>query len=400
MHWLIVEDALRNREGHWFEYVGTFMRELRALGDEVTVLADGKAEPFILEELETLPVLPPSIWHRMSDKANALTRYWRVPEHAFNTWRSISDFLRQQKRWDAIFVPTVLVHHLLGWYFLIRFNRACRQSKVLLFFPNLPIRLRQDGSPAWTKSPTTRLMRLIFLGLRKDVMAGRVVIGVETSAMQTALAKLTGLPVTYFPHPVQAIAPAKAPATPALNLCSYGPGRQEKGSDLLQKAILLYLGGTLYRHARFVFQAVGDYKITDEAGVAHSVLPGLEHNSMVKCIREFFGKGEYAQHLRNTHIMLLPYRQSSYGLRVSRVVIEAMVNGIPVVATEGTTLWQQANEFGAAIPCSDGSVGSLHEAIIGAIFSYPKLRALAQEKQKAAQAHFSVENFRNILFPL
>ena len=30
MKWLIVEDALRNRKGHWLEYVSTFVR---ALGD-------------------------------------------------------------------------------------------------------------------------------------------------------------------------------------------------------------------------------------------------------------------------------------------------------------------------------------------------------------------------------
>ena len=41
MRWLIVEDALRDRKGHWFEYLGTFARELRMLGDDVTILADG-----------------------------------------------------------------------------------------------------------------------------------------------------------------------------------------------------------------------------------------------------------------------------------------------------------------------------------------------------------------------
>jgi hypothetical protein len=52
MRWLIVEDALRDRKGHWFEYVETFARELRALGDQVTVLADHAAEPFLVEQLQ------------------------------------------------------------------------------------------------------------------------------------------------------------------------------------------------------------------------------------------------------------------------------------------------------------------------------------------------------------
>ena len=38
MRWLIVEDALRDRKGHWVEYVSTFVRGLRELGDEVASL--------------------------------------------------------------------------------------------------------------------------------------------------------------------------------------------------------------------------------------------------------------------------------------------------------------------------------------------------------------------------
>ena len=50
MKWLIVEDALRDRKGHWLEYVSTFGRELRALGDEVVVLCDRKAQGFVKEQ--------------------------------------------------------------------------------------------------------------------------------------------------------------------------------------------------------------------------------------------------------------------------------------------------------------------------------------------------------------
>ncbi len=71
MRWLIVEDALPDRKGHWFEYVETFARELRALGNQVKVLADRAAEPFLVEQLQVQPVLPASIWHHMGDGAGA-----------------------------------------------------------------------------------------------------------------------------------------------------------------------------------------------------------------------------------------------------------------------------------------------------------------------------------------
>src|SRR5882724_1559844 len=109
MRWLIVEDALRDRKGHWFEYVGSFTRELGLLGDEVVILADRSAEPFLIEQLRVRPVLPASIWHRMGDGAGALRRYLRVPAHGWNTCRALRRFLKTGGEYDVIFVPTVLV---------------------------------------------------------------------------------------------------------------------------------------------------------------------------------------------------------------------------------------------------------------------------------------------------
>jgi hypothetical protein len=57
MKWLIVEDALRDRKGHWLEYVSTFVRGLTALGDEVAILTrqDLKGESRPWEGRERLP---------------------------------------------------------------------------------------------------------------------------------------------------------------------------------------------------------------------------------------------------------------------------------------------------------------------------------------------------------
>ena len=72
MNWLIVEDALRDTRGHWFEYLSTFVAGLHELGDTVTILGPRDAEPFIIESLDAKPVLPRSIWHRMHDGSGPL----------------------------------------------------------------------------------------------------------------------------------------------------------------------------------------------------------------------------------------------------------------------------------------------------------------------------------------
>jgi glycosyltransferase involved in cell wall biosynthesis len=393
MNWLIVEDALRDRKGHWCEYLGTFARELRALGDGVTILADRAAEPFLIEQLQVQPVLPPSIWHRMGDGAGVVRRSLRVPVHAWQTYRALKKYLRAGDPFDVIFVPTVLVHHLLGWTWLIKRAWKKRPGRVILFFPNTPVQLNlQNNEPAWQPAPTARLFCRLIRALREEVGNGRVILGAETEPMRAALTALTGVPFTYFPHPVvpspAGAANAGRPPGDALTMASYGGARHEKGCDVLVAAVGEYCRRHPESRTRFILQNVeGDRQLWDP----------LNAQARVRLISHYFADGEYARRLCETDVMLLPYRRSSYGLRVSRVVIEAMVRGICVVTTRGTTLAQQADEFGTGTFCQDEDAESLVAAIETAERNFAALAAIGRQRQAGAQEHFSVAHFRDLL---
>lgn len=393
MHWLIIEDALRNRKGHWFEYLGTFARELHALGDDVTILADSSAEPFLIEQLKVQPVLPASIWHRMGDKAGALKRYLRVPVHAWQTYRAVKTYLRRGQKFDVLFVPTVLVHHLLGWTWLIKRVLNGTPSRVLLFFPNTPILLDAiTNEPAWQPAPTAKLFCRLIRSLQAEVGKGQVILGAETQPMCAALSKLTGVPFTYFPHPVAPMPAANDkkndPVENKIVMGSYGSARHEKGSEVLVAAVEEYCRRYPETRVEFALQSVdGDVQLWRR----------LEGNSKVKLIPNYFANGEYARQVNATDALLLPYRRSSYALRVSRVVIEAMVQGLPVVTTRQTTLEDQSENFGAAILCDDGKVESLIQAIYEMEQSFPAMNELAAKQKTAAREHFSVREFRRIL---
>jgi glycosyltransferase involved in cell wall biosynthesis len=551
MKWLIVEDALRDRKGHWLEYVSTFLRGLTALGDEVEVLCDRKAEGFIVKQTGARPVLPESIWHKMGDGAGALRRYARVPGHAWATFVAIRSFFKKfhhgghrehqvggkgkikcetmgmrEVHGDAqgtcavaefsnptasefardfgtttispcssspaaspatrhqlpatasppdwIFVPTVLVHHLLGWWLLIKSGWLPQAARVLLFFPNLPIWLNDSGVPLWNAGPTTKLVAWLFGQLRKEVNSGRVVLGVETLAMQRALESLIRMNVVYMPHPVDfnsetlrhrgketlttestddyfvnkqvcawmsqdgaskpdpfaskfAVSPfsesrTRSASIPALDSMiagqplvfgCYGAARWEKGSDVLQAAIRLVLqkaetlkseklkaldsGCSTLDSLRFVFQWVEDFQ--DMEGNWVRLDPWLKNHPQVEVIGRYFQGDEYEECLAKTNVILLPYR-SPYRLRVSRVVIEAMLHGLPVVATKGTTLFEQAKEHGVVVGCENGSAESLAEAIFEACEAFEMMRVSAMERATMAAKCFSVGYFRELLLNL
>jgi glycosyltransferase involved in cell wall biosynthesis len=390
VRWLISEDALRDRKGHWFEYLGTFVRELRALGDDVTLLADAAAENFLVEQLGAKPALPPSIWHRMGDNAGFARRYLRVPGHGWQTYSRLRRFLSRSEDYDVIFVPTVLVHHLLGWTALIKWTLKKSRARIVLFFPNTPVQLTgETGEPAWERAPTAKLFHRLVRSLRKEVKQGRVILGVETQPMRQALTQLSGVPFTYFPHPVAPVSNGGTEKTVAADgeilMGSYGGARQEKGSDVLVAAVDEYTRRYPDSRVRFALQSVGG---------PGALWGRLEGNAKVRIIPNYFGDGEYAKQLLATDCLLLPYRRSSYALRVSRVVIEALVQGIPVVVTRGTTLADQAKELGAPVMCEDGDVESLVQAIRQVELQYQPLSEDAKSRRKAARDHFSVARFR------
>jgi len=397
MRWLIVEDALKDQKGHHLEWVTTFHNGFRKLGDEVTVLADAAVEADIRESLSAVPILPPSIWHRMSDGSAQLVRYSRVFIHAWQTWRVMERYLRANPGFDAIFVPTMAVHHLLAWVWLVKRHMGRSSCRVLLFFIHGPLRfdantraIQPDGSP------TQRLMVRLLQSLKPEVETGKVVLGVETKAMQKSMECMTGLTFQVFPQPVKCFqAPLALPtADRPLEMACFGAARGEKGSEILQDAVLAFRKRFPSNPTRFSIQWLDNFDVASKGMVGKS--PTLMGDPRVEYITRYFRNGEYLEHLARTDALLLPYRLSSYAFRGSRVAIEAAVNGIPFVATEGSTLAEVLRDFGAGLTCEDGNPDSLAEAILVMQSRYPEFRQMAVSQRGRALEYYSVSNFRSL----
>jgi glycosyltransferase involved in cell wall biosynthesis len=408
MNWLVFEDSLESRKGHWLEYLDGFARELPKLGDKMILLVSRHADPNLCAHFSALPVLPESVCLKVSDVTPVLRRYARVPTHAWKTFWAARGFFKQSLESEIIFVPTMTVHHLLGWFWLIKTSRRNSSARVLLFFPGLPI-CRRESAATLDGSPTSSLMRFLLRRLAKEIRAGMVVLGVETEAMRQAGEQAFGVPFTYFPHPVQPCEEEKAETqktgtansglrtanSDRLVFASYGAGRHEKGSDVLVTAIEQYLSRFPNSQVKFVFQWLDDFLLPD--GKIASIPWALQQQTRVEIVTRLFDAGEYSRRLKQVDVLLLPYRQSSYGLRVSRLAIEAMVNGIPVIVTHGTTLAEQGEKFGTVVLCEDENVESLVEAIRETEQNFPQLKEHAERQKALARKQFSVEEFRRRL---
>jgi glycosyltransferase involved in cell wall biosynthesis len=175
----------------------------------------------------------------------------------------------------------------------------------------------------------------------------------------------------------------------------YGAARAEKGSDLFQAAARQFLEKYPATKVRFAMQWLDDFKDENDLWVRKdnflTAHPRFEYIS-----RLFDPDGEYLRQVQKTDLMVLPYRDS-YRYRLSRVVIESILAGVPVVVSRDTTLCEQASEFGAAIRVEMNSVNSLLMGIEKAVANIHELKTQAEKARSIATVHFSVASFRNLL---
>jgi glycosyltransferase involved in cell wall biosynthesis len=292
------------------------------------------------------------------------------------------------------------VYHILAYGFLARGSVLGPQTRLLLLFMNGQGVFVAPGSPARIpKNPRTAMMRLGFWLLRDSVLGGRTILAVETGGLKEEYEGFAKLPFRQFPHSIRFNSvPLKRsrktmPATDIREITFSCPGfaRFEKGIDLLQRAVIEIFRESPDFPARFVVQWQGPFLMPD--GSAAEPLPEFRNNPRVELITRTIGPVEYEALLAHSDVLLLPYRAAFYYARTSRVAIETVSQGIPLIYPAATWLEEVCTDFGSGIPFRDEDVPSLKAAIRTMVENYNEIALKAGERSEAALNFFSVPTF-------
>lgn len=394
---LIVEEALRSPKGHWPEYIRTIATACRNAGDEVTILAHSDASPDIVSQLQAIPLLPHSAWDGIYNSRNPLVRYSGAILHNRRLYRRLSDFLEQSEKFDCVLAPTILIHHLFAWGRLARRFAGRKFDRLTLLFVNGQGIYQGPGKPVlFPRHPKRSVFRSGLRAFRPMVNDGTVVLGAETAAMAREYQAFSGIRFQRFPHPVDFSMPDEDESSvdEPVFAC-LGFARHEKGSDLLQDAILAVRRERPDLRIRFVLQWLDDFR--DESGNLVTRHPDLVADPAVEFITEAISTGRYLRELRRTAAMILPYRASSYYGRVSRVAIEAAMAGIPLLYTRHTWLEEMVKECGAGVGFEDENRADLVSKIIFFAEHIRALKLRARERRQQARATYSPGAFRDSL---
>ena len=392
---LIVEESLRDLKAHWFEYIKTINIAARANGWQVDIAANLDVARKIKAKLSVFPIFRHAYYLDNNKKKLPGWRYYGFILHSWRCLQVLFPFLKQQPRYDEIFVPTVLVHHLIAWLAITYLHPKAPKHLTLFFVTNPGVWLGDKQQAILPKSSYLQgwLLKL-FAPLVKQ---GKVALAVETKGAKSEFERLTALPFQLLPHPVPEFELETA-TTESLNFACYGFARYEKGSDLLKDAISQILNQQPDFNAQFRLQWVEPFTLPN--GSVCQPDRTLCQHSQVSIIDQALVSKDYHQLLQDTGCMMLPYRNSSYHARVSRVAIEAICLGIPVIYTKGGWLEEVVVEFGAGIGIEDESIEDLIAAIQCMTANYSHYHQQASTQKATAQKYFSGQNFFNLLISL
>ncbi len=389
---LIVEEALRDGKAHWFSYIQTIARAAARHQFAVDVACNANADQSVRSALATLPVFEHSVYLDQHRSKWPGERYYSFILHSYRVVRKLWPLLRTQPRYDEVFVPTMLVQHVLAWWYIMTFHPN-RPKRVTLFFVATPgVWNAAAGNTVMPRS--SMLMKTLLRMLRSRQRRNELRLGVETRAAKREYEQLTGMPFVLFPHPVEFhSAPSETIQDPAEFSC-FGFARHEKGSDILARAINQLDASNAATDVHFKVQWLDAFRMPDGSMCSPEILKG---NGRVEVIDRSLDESEYLRLLNTTDCMLLPYRNSSYYARLSRVAIEAAFMGIPMIYTKGGWLEEIATEHGAGVGIADESVDELVEAIKSMKNNLAEFRAKAVSKVPTARTYYSADRFMELL---
>ncbi len=397
MRILITEEALETGKGHWPSYIGDLAAGFRAAGDEVTVLTHRRASAAVLERVGGTPWYSRNCWldRRSQGKVGGLLHNWHF-------YRETVKHLRAARPYDRVLALTMRLQHLLAFAALVRSSAIPASTRfVLLFVQGFGVYAGPGRVTVFPGGVATRLARAAFRRMAPAVKAGRVVLAAETGGMRDELKRFTGLPAVLFPHPVHLpgeddqTGSAETMESGVLTVTCPGFARHEKGSDLLQEAILRILDGPLRRRFRFILQWPEPFDLPDGRNLAPD--PRLVSDQQVEWRNESLDVEAYAALLRRSDFVILPYRAGSYHQRLSRVAIEAAGAGIPLIYSADTWTGEVAALTGAGVRIAVESAEQIVTALVEVSERAEELKETARRHARKVREFHSTAMFRKLL---
>jgi len=397
---LIVEEALRNREGHWFEYNRATKAAVQEADTvQVDMLGHQAMEPDVAEELGATPHFRYTVWDQIYNQPQAFLRYWGIIQHNYRLHHDLTAYLKSADPYHTVFAPTVVLHHLAGYHKIAQQFAGSRFGQLVLLIRNNIALYGSDGERTFRR--TSVFWRWAIQRFAPYLADGRVRFVTDSERLADEYEELTGIRFEVLPHPsLVGLSGSSDPEASVPNQSSSpvqvflpGPARQEKGVVRLLEAAKLLENETLQRPIEITLQWRESFDLPDGTSIGPDDVASFESGQVrFKVIRQPLSSEEYLSELSNADLIILPYLREVYYARISGVAVEAMMLGIPLLFTTNTWIATACADFQLGVPMENDAAG-VATALRNTLDRLDEVSNHAQENRNAVSQFFSPQAF-------
>lgn len=412
---LIVDQSLRDLDGHHFEYDFAVARAAKSLGLEPVILANlrygagdslgalvvpwfrqdwltARRSPAARGLLYLLARLPVGLRRLLIGIGGGAKRLL-VQNGGFRSAPSLPSFGRELHAGltaqavgadDHVFVHTVAISELHAML-------AALEGQSVL--PYVHVVLRRDADEPFVRvDPWGGVRAAIQRARATPELRRKICFYADTQQLADQYNDIAGdgevglLPV---PHALPEPPPVGLPTHPPLRLVYLGNARTEKGFHLLATA-MDELSDTHLRSGRIqlIAQANSPSSLDQDLIVNARRRLSSYTNEQVQLVDAQLSIADFQDLLFSADIVLLPYDAQLYKRRSSGILVQAMVAGKPVVVPADSWLAAEAGpgastQFSPSVPLS--------AAIAEAVETFAERSAMARRGAAEARAKHSAE---------
>lgn len=379
---LILEDQLRARNSHHFEYLSGIMAGAGERGWDATILCQKGASADITENLRVEPLLEGLSGESLQSVPGAFRRKTALIRRMLENMRTLSRKIGREGPYEKVLVPTAWFPQIATLLPALLLHGEKIRLLCLIFVhyePDIEKPSLQFRAIGWM----LRLLQRMNRPFR---------VFAETSAARATLQEFLGVPVTELPHAVPAPMSSSSHAAGSRPVFGfYGFARHEQGADVLLNALKKLVSDGTFPEADFHFVWPRGFRLPDGQWIDPDSAPEL--HGKVTFHRQPLVGDRYREMLARTDWIVLPYRSGSYAGRCSRVSIEACCLGIPGIYTTGTHLAEVFQRFGSGLAVRENDPEALAAVILEAFHGTAAFRSRADARIAPAREFFSPAAF-------
>ncbi len=381
----ILDPAIRDTAGHYLSYARNVANAAGSFEIATWIIAhvDVKTRHTEATPINIVPFFSKHVWDEFEEEDGRAAEF-----RAATTWmdKSIRE-LHQRFQFtvdDYLLWPTVTARQVPG------IVATFTSREFINIHSEILIRYQAE----WYNHPS--VIAALQVVERNPC---RVVLSTDSELLARELGVLTPLPVAVRPIPhVHDEASGRLLGAPDVSdgplvISMLGNAREEKGFVLLLQALpLIAAVHDDVVPLRFVIQCNDPDQACQHALNEYSDVPGLD----VEWICAPMSVEEYELRVAQSALVLAPYDQLVYRARTSGIGIDALLHGIPIVATAGT--WLSRTLPHAAIhELRARSVTGLASAVLEAVARIGELTRAARGAQPSiARTHNAVAFVRQV----